>query len=128
MSNEPEWRNANPETENLPGKGRIIIQCIIGGIAIMILTIIGIRIRPLGLAVGGFALFFGVMMMLRRHKFNFKRSLIITIAGFLMLLTTPRFGIIVGFAGFLLIAGALGLIVLGLTKAIKLAWDVGKYS
>ena len=128
MSNEPEWRDANPATENLPGKGRIIIQCILGGIALMILTIIGIRIRPLGLAVGGFALFSGIMMLLRRQKFNFKRSLIITIAGFLMLLATPRFGVVVGFAGFLLIVGALGLIVIGLSKAIKLAWDVGKYS
>ncbi|MCL2209998.1 MAG: hypothetical protein FWC19_07825 [Treponema sp.] len=127
MSNEPEWRDANPQPENLPGKGRTIILFVLGGIAIFALTIIGIRIRPVGLAAGIFAFFSGIMMLLRRHRYNFKRSLIITACGFLLLLANPRFGIVAGFASYFLIVGAIGIVVFGLVKAIKLAWDIGKW-
>jgi len=128
MSNEPEWRDANPQPENLHGKGRIIILFVAGGIALFALTIIGIRIRPVGLAAGIFAFSSGFMMLLRRHKYNFKISLVITISGFLLLIANPRFGIAAGFASYFLIIGAIGIIVFGLAKAIKLAWDLGKWS
>ena len=129
MSNEPEYRDANPSTENLPGKGRVIIQCIAGGVALLALTIISMRIRPVGLAVGGMAFFYGIVMMARRHKFNFKISLIVTICGFFILLVNPRFGVVVGLVAFyILLAIALGFIIYGLVKAINLAWDLGKFS
>jgi len=126
MTNEPEWRDANPQTENLPGKGRIIIQCIIGGLALGILAFVGSIIKPIGLAVGGVAFFSGIMMLFRRKQLKYKPGLILAAAGFLLLLTHPRAGIIAGVAATLLIIGAIGLVVFGLFKAIKLAWDVGK--
>jgi len=124
MSNEPEWRDANSSTENLPNRGRSIIMLIAGGIALAVLTIVGMRIRPLGLAVGSFTFVSGLMMLIRRRQLFYKPGLIVTGCGFLMLLANPRFGAIMGFAGFLLIAIAIGLVVFGLFKAIKLAWDV----
>jgi len=128
MTNEPEWRDANPSTEILPGKGRVVIQCIAGGVALLVLTIVGMRVRPLGLTVGMAALITGIMMLIRRKKYNFKSSLVVTVSGFLLLLAHPRFGAVAAVAGYFLIAGAIGLVVFGLLKAIKLAWDVGKYS
>ena len=124
MSNEPEWKDANPSTENLPNRGKTIIHLIAGGIALAVLTIVGMRIRPLGLAVGSFTFVSGLMMLIRRRQLFYKPGLIVTGCGFLMLLANPRFGAIMGFAGFLLIAIAIGLVVFGLFKAIKLAWDV----
>jgi hypothetical protein len=128
MTNEPEWRDANPSIEDLPNRGRDVIICIIGGIALGVLTIVGMRIRPLGLSFGGFAFISGVMMLVRRRKFNYKPGLIIAVSGFLMLLANPRFGVIAGFAGYFLIVGAIGLFVFGLFKAIKLAWELGKFN
>jgi len=126
MSNEPEWRDVNPKNENLPDKGKIVIQLIIGGIALIVLSIVGRVIRPLGLGVGGFAFISGIMMLMRRRQLFYKPGLIVAACGFLLLLTTPRFGVVAGFASFILFTGAIGFIVFGLFKAIKLAWDVQK--
>jgi hypothetical protein len=130
MSEESEWRDVNPITADLPNKGRTIILLIVGGLAIGLLGIIGARIRPVGLAVGAFAFFSGMGMIIRAVKrkahTDLKPAIIITIAGFLMLLANPRFGILVGFAMWFLIAGAIALVLVGLSKAIKLAWDLGK--
>jgi len=128
MSNEPEWRNANPGTENLPFKGRDIIMCVAGGIAIAAVAIIGMRVRPVGLACGSLAFFYGVMMLIRNRKLNNKPALVLAVCGFLMLLANPRFGVVAGFAGFFLVIGAVGLVVYGIFKAIKLAWEVGKFT
>jgi len=130
MTNEPEWRDANPATEDLPDKGRSVIVCIAGGVAMGVLTFVGMRVRPLGLAVGGFAFVSGISILMRRafrheRKTNFKLGVIVTAAGFLLLLAHPRFGIVAGFAGYFLIVGAIGLVVIGLVKAIKLSWDLG---
>jgi hypothetical protein len=130
--NEPEWRDANPETADLPNKGRIIILLIAGGLALGLLGIIGMRVRPLGLAVGSFAFVTGIGMILRAVKqkisTNIKTAIIITVAGFLMLLANPRFGVVAAFATYFVIVGAIGLVVAGLSKAIKLAWDLQKRS
>jgi len=128
MTNEPEWRDANPETADLPNKGRTVILCIVGGIVLGALTFVGMRIRPVGLAAGMFAFFSGIGMLVRGRRFNKKISVIITVAGFLMLLANPRFGLVAGFAGYFLIVGALGLVVMGLFKAVKLSWDLGNRS
>ena len=128
MSNEPEWRDANPSTENLPFKGRDVIMFIAGGLVIAILAIVGMRIRPVGLAVGIFALFSGIMMIIRRRQLNYKPGIVLTLSGFLMLLANPRFGVVAGFAGTILVIGAVGLVVFGIFKAIKLAWELGKFS
>jgi hypothetical protein len=128
MTNEPEWRDANPATADLPNKGRTVILCLAGGLALGVLSFVGMRIKPVGLAIGGFALFSGIgtllRMRMRRQKANFKIALIITAAGFLLLATHPRFGIAASFAGYFLITGAIGLVVFGLIKAVKLAWDL----
>ena len=128
--NEPEWRDANPETADLPNKGRMIIALIAGGIALVLLTFIGMRIRPVGLIAGAFIFSSGIGMLLRAIKrkvnTNIKNAVIVTVAGFLMLLANPRFGVVAGFAAYFLVIGAIGLVVLGLFKAIKLAWDLGK--
>jgi hypothetical protein len=126
MTNEPEWRDANPATEDLPNKGRSVIVFIVGGIVMGVLTFIGMRVRPLGLIVGSAAFFGGISILFRRRKALLKTAIVITAAGFLMLLTHPRFGIVAGFAGYFLIVGALGLFVAGLVKAIKLSWDLGQ--
>jgi len=128
MANEPEWKDANPETENLPNKGRNIIIFIISGIALGVLTFVGSIIKPIGLAVGGFAFFSGFMMLMRRRKLNYKPGLILAACGFLLLLTHPRAGIVAGFAATLLIILAIGLVAFGIFKAIKLAWDLGKFT
>ena len=128
MTNEPEWRDANPATEDLPNKGRAVIICIVGGLVMGVLTIIGMRIRVVGLAAGIFALVAGITMLIRRRKFNVKTGIIVTVAGFLMLLANPRFGYVAPFAGYILITGAIGLVVFGIGKAIKLSWDLGNRS
>jgi len=128
MSNEPEWKDANPNTENLPNKGRTVILFIVGGAALFILTLVGMRLRHIGLAVGGFTFFSGLMMLVRRKNFFYKPGLIVTISGFLMLLANPRFGVVAGFAGYFLVVLAIGLFVFGLFKAIKLSWELGKFS
>ena len=128
MTSEPEWRDANPETENLPVKGRDVITFIAGGIALGILTFVGMRIRPLGLGIGGVAFFYGITMMVRKRKLNYKPALFLIICGFLMLLAYNQFGPVTGFAVLFLVIGAVGLVVFGLIKAIKLAWDVGKFN
>jgi hypothetical protein len=64
------------------------------------------------------------MMLMRRRTYKYKPGLIVTACGFLLLLANPRFGVIAGFAGYFAIVVALGLMVFGLFKAIKLAWDV----
>jgi len=126
--NESEWKDANPKIENLPNRGRIIVQLVAGGIALAILAIVGMRIRPVGLAVGIFTFMSGLTMLVRRRKFNYKPGLIVTSCGFLLLLANPRFGIVAGFAGFFLVVGAIGLVVLGIFRAVKLAWELGKFS
>jgi len=128
MINEPEWRDANPSTENLPDKGRSAIICIVGGIVIGVLTFVGMRIRPFGLTVGAFAFITGITILIRRRKAVFKTGIVVTAAGFLMLLAHPRFGLVAAFAGYFLIVGAIGLVALGLFKAIKLSWDLGTRS
>jgi len=128
MSNESEWKDANPIVENLPGRGRLIIQLIAGGIALFVLTFVGMRIRHIGLAVGSFSFISGLVMLVRRKQFFYKPGLIVAICGFLMLLTYQPIGIIKGFAAYFLIVGAIGLVVFGLFKAIKLAWELGKFS
>ena len=125
MTNEPEWKDVNPTTADLPNKGRAVIVCIVGGIVLGVLTFLGMRIRPVGLAAGMFAFVSGITMLTRRRKINLKIGVIVTVAGFLMLLANPRFGVVAGFAGYFLIVGALGLVVMGLFKAVKLAWDLG---
>ena len=128
MTNEPEWRDANPETADLPNKGRTVILCIVGGIVLGALAFIGMKIRPVGLAAGMFAFVSGITILVRRRKVNVKIGIMMTVAGFLMLLANPRFGVVAGFAGYFLIFGALGLVVLGLFKAVKLSWDLGNRS
>jgi hypothetical protein len=130
MTNEPEWRDANPETADLPNKGRAVILCLAGGIAIGAVGFIGMKIRPVGLGVGTFAFFTGIGMFarMRKKKTDLKIAAVVTAAGFLMLLANPRFGVIAAFAGYFLITGAIGLAVLGLFKAVKLAWDLGNRS
>jgi len=126
--NEPEWKDVNPTTADLPNKGRTVILCIVGGIVLGVLAWIGVKVRPVGLAAGMFAFVSGITMLMRRRKFNFKIGIMVTVAGFLMLLANPRFGAVAGFAGYFLIVGALGLVVLGLFKAVKLSWDLGNRS
>jgi hypothetical protein len=75
-----------------------------------------------------FAFVSGITMLTRRRKFNIKLGVIVTVAGFLMLLANPRFGVVAGVAGYFLFVGALGLVVLGLFKAVKLCWDLGNRS
>jgi len=128
MTDEHEWKDVNPVTADLPNKGRAVIICIVGGIVLGALTFIGMRIRPVGLAAGMFSFISGITMLLRRRKVNVKLGVIVTVAGFLMLLANPRFGVVAGFAGYFLIVGALGLIVMGLFKAVKLSWDLGNRS
>jgi len=126
MSNEPEWKDVNPPKEDKSSKGKAILQLIFGGIALIIIAIVGRVVRPLGLIVGGFAFFSGLMMLIRRRQFFYKPGIIVTLAGFLLLLANPRFGVVAGFAGFLSFTYAIGLIAFGLLGAIKLAWDAAK--
>jgi len=126
MTNEPEYRDANPKTENLSGRGRIIIQCIAGGIALLAIAVVGMRFKPVALSVGGFSFLSGLMMLVRRKNFFYKPGLIVAFCGFLLLLSYPSIGIVTAVSGTLLIAAAIGLVVFGLSKAVKLAWDVQK--
>jgi len=126
MSDEKEYRDVNTNTENLPNKGRNIILFVAGGLALGVLGIVGMRIRFLGLAIGSFTFISGLMMLVRRRQFFYKPGLIVTLAGFLLLLANPRFGVVAAFAGYFVVVLAIGLVVFGLAKAIKLAWDVQK--
>jgi len=130
MTNEPEWKDANPATEDLPNKGRTVIFYIVGGLMLGALAFVGMKIRPVGLAAGTFLFLSGIGAIIRRlrgqQKTNFKNEVVLMIAGFLMLLANPRFGVVAGFSAYFLIVGALGLVVMGIGKAIKLSWDLGK--
>jgi len=126
--NESEWKDVNPQIENLPNRGRSIILFIAGGVALAILTIVGLKFRPVGLIIGIFTFMSGLTMLVRKRTFNYKPGIIVTICGFFLLLANPRFGLVAGFAGFFLILGAVGLVVFGLFRAIKLAWELGKFS
>ncbi|MCL2214237.1 MAG: hypothetical protein FWC06_03395 [Treponema sp.] len=126
--NESEWKDVDPKIENLPNRGRSIILFVAGGIALAILTIVGMRIRPVGLVIGVFTFMSGLTMLVRRRKFNYRPGIIVTVCGFFLLLANPRFGLVAGFAGFFLIIGAVGLVVFGLFRAIKLAWELGRFS
>ena len=126
MTDEQEWKDANPATADLPNKGRMVILYIVGGVVLGALAFIGMKIRPVGLAAGTFAFITGITTLIRRRKYHAKLGIVLAVAGFLMLLANPRFGIVAGFAGYFLIVGALGLVVLGLFKAVKLSWDLGK--
>jgi hypothetical protein len=128
MTDEHEWKDVNPVTADLPNKGRTVILYIVGGIVLGVLAFVGMRIRPVGLAAGMFAFISGITMLTRRRKFNIKLGIVVTVAGFLMLIANPRFGLMAGIAGYFLIVGALVLIVLGLLKAVKLCWDLGNRS
>ena len=130
MNDHEEWKDANPNKKNLPSKGRTVIIVIAGGIVLLILGIIGSRLKPFGLAVGAIELFLGIGMILnsRRNRANIKPGLICTIAGFFMMLTHPAFGVVRTIATYAIIYGSLGLIAFGIVKAIMLAWDVGKGS
>jgi asparagine N-glycosylation enzyme membrane subunit Stt3 len=125
---ESEWKDANPVTADLPNKGRSVILLIAGGLALGALGFFGKFFKPVGLAVGVFALFTGIGMIVRSRRQKTKNitGIIITVAGFLLLLSHPRFGYIAGFAGYFIFTGALGLVVFGIAKAIKLSWDLGK--
>jgi len=126
--NESEWKDANPVTEDLPNKGRTVIMLIAGGLLLGIFAVFGKFLKHVGLAAGVFALIIGIGMLLRgyRKKILNKTGLIVAIAGFLMMLSFPRFGYAAAFAGTLLFIGAAGLVVFGIIKAIKLSWDLGK--
>ena len=126
MTNEPEWRDANPKTNNLSGRGRIIIQCVASGIALFAITFVGMKFKPVALSVGGFSFLSGLIMLVRRKNLFYKPGLIVASCGFLLLLSYPSIGIVTAISGYLLIVAAIGLIVFGLFKAIKLAWDVKK--
>ena len=128
MTTEPEWRDANPKTENLPNRGKSVIFFIVGGLALGVITVLGSVIKPIGLGIGSFAFFSGITMLMRKKQLTYKPGLILIISGFLLLLTHPRAGVIAGIASTLLIIGAVGLVLFGLFKAIKLSWEVGKLS
>jgi len=126
MSNEPEYKDANPNTENLGNKGRTAILFVAGGLALFVLTFVSARIRPVGLGIGSFTFISGLTMLVRRKQFFYKPGLIVAGCGFLLLLANPRFGIVAGFANYFLVVASIGLFIFGLAKAIKLAWDVQK--
>jgi hypothetical protein len=126
-----EWKDANPVTADLPNKGRAAIIYIVAGIVLFVLTVLSKVVRPLGLAAGVFCLVTGIGILVRRQKAKFKEGIALTVAGFLMLLSYPRFGVVFGvvtaaIAGTALFIGAIGLVVLGIFKAIKISWDLGK--
>jgi len=126
MADEPEYRDANSQTVSLPNKGRAIIQFVAGGLVLGILTTVGYILKPIGLAIGGAAFFYGIFMLIRRRRFNFKNSLFITVCGFFMLIAYSRIGIFSLGAWVLLYTGSVVLIIAGIIKAINLAWEVGK--
>jgi len=128
-----EWKDANPVTADLPNKGRSAIICIAGGLVLGILTFISMKIRTVGLAAGLFIFMSGIGMFVRmflqhKQKPNYKLVALLIAVGFLMLLANPRFGYLVAVAGYILFTGAIGLVVVGIGKALKLSWDLGKRS
>ena len=121
MSNEPEWRDANTSTENLPNKGKVIIQLIFGGIAFCILAAVCSILKHLGIGIGGFLFIFGLMMLLRKKHLFYAPGLIVAIAGFLLMLS-----IVIKPMIFITFPFGVGLIIAGIVKAVNLAWDVQK--
>ena len=126
--NEPEWRDVNPETADLPNKGRSAITFIACGLLLGFLTIVGLAKPVVGLAIGGFALFTGIGIFIRRQKFKYKTAAIITIAGFLMMLSYTKVPAMMVISRTLLVIGAVGLVFMGIGKALKISWDLGKRS
>ena len=125
---EPEWRDANPETADLPNKGRTAIALIFGGLILAVLSFLSRFLRPVGLGAGAIAFFYGIGIFIRKQKNRYKQGVVLIIAGFLLLLSNPRTGIgpVAGIAGTVLFIGALVLVVLGIFKAIEISWKLGK--
>ena len=127
--NEQEWKDVNPQTADLPDKGRAVILCIVGGIVLLIMGLIGIRFRHVGLVVGMFAFLTGIGMIIRKRKTtNRKIAFFLAVSGLLLLLTYPTIGLVKIIAGTLLYILPIGLIAFGLVKAVMLSWDLGKRS
>jgi hypothetical protein len=126
--NNNEWKDAGPPTADYSNKGKTVIVLIAGGLLLGALAFIGAKVRPVGLAAGTFTFMTGLGMLMRRRrvKTDLRTTVFIILAGFLLLLSNPRFGIAAGVAVYFLIVGAIGLVVAGLGKAIKLSWDLGK--
>ena len=68
MSDNHEWKDANYSYSNLPNKGRLAIQCIVTGIIIGLVLVLGRAVRPLFLASGAFLFVSGISMLIRRRR------------------------------------------------------------
>lgn len=123
MSNEPEWKDVNPQTEDLSNKGKIIIQFIVGGLALCVLAAVGSINKTLGVGIGSFVFISGLMMLIRRRQFLYAPGILVAISGFFLMLS-----IVVKNVIFVTFPFGVGLIIVGLVKAINLAWDLGKFS
>jgi len=125
--NDSGWKDVTP-TEDLPNKGRTAIILIATGVAMFVLTFISARFRIVGLAVGGGAFVSGLLMFMRRQKHRYRYAAALAAAGFLLLLTFTPIGPVRIISIYLLIVGAIIMVVFGIGKAIKLSWDLGQDS
>ena len=121
--NEPEWKDANSSSSDLSKQGGSAIACIVGGLLLFILLFVS-RLRVIGLAVGVMACVMGLSSLFVKKNVDYKVGAIMIGAGVLVLLSKTRFHMVTAAAGTALSIGAVALVVLGILKAIKLAWDL----
>ena len=123
--NEPEseWKDANSSSSDLSKQGRTAITCIAGGILLFVLLFVS-KLRVVGLAVGVMACVMGLSSLFVKKNVDYKVGAIMIGAGVLVLLSKTRFHMVTAVAGTALSIGAVALVVVGILKAVKLAWDV----
>jgi hypothetical protein len=105
-------------TKTLAKQGVAAIGMIAGGVFLFIIEALA-RFRVVGLVMGAVAGIVGVSALLSKDPDDKKPGLIITAAGFLVILSKTGIPILRSLAPTLLNIGAVGLLVMGIWKGIK---------
>jgi hypothetical protein len=88
------------------------------GICLFIFNAV-IQLPVVGIIIGGLVLLFGLAAFRSRDKADKRAGIIITTAGILAILSRIPINSLQGISGFLLGAGAFGLLAVGIINAIK---------
>ena len=125
--NEIERRDEIPSTTSLSKTGVSAVGYTAAGIFLMILNAVSSLTIP-GLIVGGIVGLFGIRSIASKDPADKRAGLVLTAAGALTVLSKIPIPFIQGISGFMLGAGAIGLLGLGIWNGIKFLIGLKKRS
>jgi hypothetical protein len=114
-------------TKNLAKQGVTAI-CMLGGGLFLLVVGTLIRFRVVGLVIGVLTGIVGIFALLSKDPDDRKPGLLITAAGFLVILSKTGIPVLRSLAPALLIIGALGLMAMGVWKGIQFLKGLGRRS